>query len=418
MDRPIQRTWTQRHGRKTAAAVAALAVAIGLTWFAPAEGTRSLAIRGDNVVIAAVTTGQFDDFIPVRGRVTPLRTIYLDAVDGGRVEKVLVEDGAMVQEGDVLVELSNTSLQLDVLSREAQVTEQLNVLRTLELDLERNRLQHERDLVEIDYQLTRLERLVERRRAQAARGNVPRADLEDAEDELDYYRNRRRLTVQSRESDLRLQEAQLRQLRETAGQLEANLGVARGNLTRLQVRAPMTGKLTALNAEVGQSLAPGDRIGQVDDPDRFKLSALVDEFYLGRVDLGQRAEWSDGNRRHALAVSKIYPQVNNREFEVELAFDGEPPAAIRRGQTLQLQLFLGNPTEAMLLPNGAFYQDTGGDWVFVVSSDGRQALRRTVRLGRRNMRFVEVLDGLQPGEQVVISSYGNYLDMQRLDFKS
>src|SRR5690606_5350921 len=244
------------------AGAAAALLAAGALWVAPEANTRTLRVDDDRIVVSRVTTGRFEDFIPLRARVTPLRTIYLDAVDGGRVERVLVEDGAFVREGDLLVELSNTTLQLDVLSREADVTEQLNAMRTLELELERNRLQHERDLVEIGYQLTRLERLVERRRSQAERGNIPRADLEDAEDELAYYRARRIVTIRSKETDLRLQEAQLEQLRATTAQLEANLEVARRNLERLKVRAPATGKLTALNAEVGQSLSPGARIGQ------------------------------------------------------------------------------------------------------------------------------------------------------------
>lgn len=417
MDRPIEKKRLPRGLRWGIAGAAAALLAAGALWVAPEANTRTLRVDDDRIVVSRVTTGRFEDFIPLRARVTPLRTIYLDAVDGGRVERVLVEDGAFVREGDLLVELSNTTLQLDVLSREADVTEQLNAMRTLELELERNRLQHERDLVEIGYQLTRLERLVERRRSQAERGNIPRADLEDAEDELAYYRARRIVTIRSKETDLRLQEAQLEQLRATTAQLEANLEVARRNLERLKVRAPATGKLTALNAEVGQSLSPGARIGQIDDPERFKLSAFIDEFYLGRVEVDQRADWIENGRRYSLRVSKIYPQVKDREFEVELMFLEEQPDRIRRGQTLQLQLFLGESSDAVLLANGSFYQDTGGAWVFVVAPEGDHAVRRDVRLGRRNMRYIEVLEGLQPGEQVVTSSYAGYLDMQRLNFQ-
>jgi HlyD family secretion protein len=413
MDRPIRRSFAQRWWKHGAAGAVLIALLGTAAWLAPA-GTRSLKVANDRIAVSEVAPGRFDDFIPVRGRVTPLRTIYLDAVDGGRVERVLVEDGAMVEAGQLLVELSNTALQLDAISREAQVTEQMNNLRTLELDLARNTLQHERDLVDIDYELTRLQRLVERRRSQAERGNIPRADWEDAEDELEYYRRKRAVTLESQKTDMRLQQAQLQQLRDSGRQLEANLEIARRNLASLQVRAPMPGKLTALNAEVGQSLQAGERLGQIDDPEGFKLSAHIDEFYLGRVDLEQTADLIDAGRAHALRVSKIYPQVTDGRFEIELTFTGEPPAGIRRGQTLQLQLVLGDPVDALLIPNGAFYQDTGGDWLFVVSADGTQAVRRDVRLGRRNQRFIEVLDGLEPGERVVTSPYTSYLDMHRL----
>jgi len=413
MDRPIQKTPIQRYWKHAAGGTALLLLLGLVAWLSPG-GTQTLKVANDRIVVADVRAGEFDDFIPVRGRVTPLRTIYLDTVDGGRVEKVHVEDGAIVQEGQLLVELSNTALQLDAVSREAQVTEQLNDLRTLELDLTRNRLQHEKDLVEIDYQVIRLERLIERRREQSEKGNIPRADYEDAGDELEYYRRKRAVTLESQKTDLRLQEAQLQQLRDTGAQLQANLEIARRNLQALEVRAPMSGKLTALNAEVGQSLKAGDRLGQIDDPEGYKLSALIDEFYLGRVDLEQTAELTMDGRSHALRVTKIFPQVKDNRFEIELGFTGEPPAGVRRGQTLQLQLVLGDPVEALMIPNGAFYQDTGGNWLFVVSADGTQAVRRNVHLGRRNPRFIEVLDGLEAGERVVVSPYTSYLDMHRL----
>jgi HlyD family secretion protein len=412
MDRIIERSWLRRHGAHAGMAFAALLCTLALLWTSR-DAPRVLRIDEGRVVVSAVTHGRFDDFVPVRAQVTPLRTIYLDAMEGGRVERVLAEVGALVRQGDPIVELSNTALQLDVISREAQVTEQQNTLRALELDLERNRLQHERDQVEIDYQITRLTRVVERRRAQAERGHIARADLEDAEDELAYYLARRDVTRASQASDLRLQRAQMEQLRTAAAQLEDSLAFARDNLDSLNVRAPMSGKLTALNAEVGQSLEAGERVGQIDAPEAYKLTALMDEFYLGRVATGQRATLAGGGGRTA-RVSKIFPQVNDHEFKIELLFDGQPPAGIRRGQTLPLNLELGMSSEAVLIPNGAFYQDTGGDWVFVLSADGSRAVRRDIRIGRRNGAFIEVLHGLEPGERVITSSYTNFLDKQEL----
>ncbi len=412
MDRRIERGWLHRYWKSISAVM--LLAGIGIAFILWPERGRSFVVDDARINISRVTTGQFDDFIPVRGRVTPLRTVYLDSVEGGRVEKVYVEDGINVKAGDLLVELSNTALQLDVISREAQVTEQLNALLTLELDLERNKLQHKRDLVEIDYQLQRLQRLVERRKVQAQNGNIPRADLEDVEDELAYYEKRRAVTLASQKMDLDLQKAQMRQLRDSAGQLQQNLGYARRNLDALKVRAPADGKLTSLNAEVGQSLTRGERLGQIDNPNEFKLAVQIDEFYLNRVDLEQLAELVVDGRQFQMLVAKIYSQVNNGRFEVDLVFTGDIPERIRRGQTFQLRLFLGDASDAILIPNGAFFQDTGGLWVFVVTRDGRQAIRRSLQLGRRNTRYIEVLDGLEPGERVITSPYTSFLDMQRL----
>ena len=413
MDRKIQASWWTLYGSYCLIGLGLVLLIITTAWLWPDKG-RSLVVNEGRLSISKVFTGQFDDFIPVRGRVTPLRTIYLDAVEGGRVETVKVEDGAFVEAGELLVELSNTTLQLDVISREAQVTEQLNNLRTLELDLERNRLQHKRDLIEIDYQLIRLKRLVERRRIQATKGNISQAELDNAEDEYLYYQKRRDITIESQLTDSRLQEVQMQQLSEAGKQLQANLVFARRNLESLSVRAPVAGKLTALNAEIGQSMSRGERLGQIDDPAGYKLSVLIDEFYLGRVDLEQVAELSLNGEKYQLQVMKIYPQVNKGQFEVDLAFVDNTPASIRRGQSFQIRLFLGDASEALLIPNGAFYQDTGGQWVFVVAGDSSHAIRREVRLGRRNQRFIEVLDGLEQGEQVITSPYTNYIDMQRL----
>ena len=412
MDRQIQRHWLNSNW-KTLLVLGLLCVVavVIVSW---PEAGRSFVVDNSRLSIATVSSGQFDDFIPLRARVTPLKTVYLDAVEGGRIEKVHIEDGAHVEAGDLLVELSNTELQLDVISREAQVTEQLNDLLTVELDLERNKLQHKRDLVEIDYQLTRLRRLLERRRQQAEKGNIARADLEDAEDELAYYERKRVVTLNSQALDLKLQNAQMQQLRDSAEQLNKNLAYARRNLQALQVRAPLAGKVTAFNAEVGQSLDRGERLGQVDVAEQFKLVAQIDEFYLNRVDIEQLAELDFNGKPFSMRVSKIYSQVKQGRFEVDLVFVDEHPQRIKRGQTFQLRLFLGDASEAILIPNGAFVQDTGGKWIFVVTDDERQAIRRNLRLGRRNTRYIEVLEGLEPGERIITSPYTSYLDMQRL----
>jgi len=413
MDRIIVRRspWPRR--AVIAGGVAALAT-IGYLALRPAS-QKSLAVAGAHITTGKVSRGQFDDIIQVRGRVTPLRTTFLDTASGGQVEAILVEDGARVERGQLLVELSNTGLQLDLISREAQITEQLNNLRGLELAQAQTRLTHEREMVEVRYQIKRLTRQIETSKQLLEGGASSRAEVDDMVDELEYYQQRLKVQTQTRAEADRLQQAQLVQLRAAAQQLEKNLDIARKNLESLKVKAPSAGTLSAFTLEVGQSLAPGDRIAQIDDPDHFKVVADIDEFYLSRVDLKQRADYPLEGTTYQLEVAKIRPQVQNGQFQIELVFKGDAPAAVRRGQTAQIRLQLGQPTEAVLIPNAAFYNDTGGAWVFVVSSDHRYAVRRTVRLGRRNPQQIEVLDGLSVGEEIVTSPYTNYLDMDRLE---
>ena len=412
MDRSIE----QRHWWRGWMPVAlAVLLALLLTgWWSARESGRALQVDDERIVISPVTRGTFEQFIPVRSAVTPLRTVFLDTIEGGRVEQRLVEDGALVEAGQLLVVLSNTSLQLEVARNEALATEQLNNMRTIELNLERTRLEHKRNLIEIDYQIRRLERQIERQEGLAAKGLAVQRELDDALDELQYYQRRRAVTLESQAADARLQEAQLVFLRDNTRQIERNLAFARTNLEALNVRAPVSGKLSGFDVEVGQSISRGGRLGQVDDPDNFKLRADIDEFYLGRVLIEQRATLERGQQRYEARVSKIYPRVMNGQFEVDLVFEGAEPDGIRRGQTLQLKLTLGDEFEATLVPNGAYYQDTGGHWIFVVNGDGTEALRRPVRLGRRNARYIEVLEGLEVGERVVTSPYTSYLDMDRL----
>jgi HlyD family secretion protein len=394
---------------------AVLILAIAFVWWLAGLllGGRSLSVNAQRISVSTATVGTFEDFIPLRGRLVPRSTVYLDAIEGGRVEKVLIEDGTVVEAGDAIAMLSNTNLQLEVLGREAAVTEQLNNMRTIELQLEQNRLSHKRNLVEIDYQIVRLNRAIERQRELALRDLVSQSAIDELDDELTYYRNRREVTLESQETDSRMQAQQLQQLRDAGRQLQAGLAFARTNLDDLNVRAPVAGKLSGFNIEVGQSIARGGRLGQIDDPNGYKLNVSIDEYYLGRVDLQQLATAEHSNQNLEMQVSKIYPQVNNGQFEVDMIFADEP-VGMRRGQTLQLKLTLGDNSDAILIPNGSFYQETGGNWLFVVSTDGTEAVRRTVRLGRRNTDFIEVLDGLEPGEQVVTSPYTSYVGLDRL----
>ena len=392
------------------------AMLVGVTVMTLGAQDRTLQVERSRLSVAKVSRGRFEDYIPIRGRVEPAETIFLDAVEGGRVDRVLVEDGASVESGQLLVQLSNTTLQLEVLAREAEVVEQLNSVRTQELQLERNRLDHKRNLVEIDYNLTRLSRALKRQNQ--LKTHIARAELEQTQDEFEYWSKRKQVTREAQATDQKLQRAQVTQLKSAVDRLQQNLAVAQRNLEGLNVKAPTTGRLTALNAKVGQSLARGERIGQIDDPSHFKLTALVDEFYLPRVSVGQRASAKVGDATYALTSRKIYPQVRDGKFEIDFSFDDGQPTGVRRGQTLQARLSLGDPTDSLLIPNGAFYQDTGGNWIFVVAAERGYAIRRTVRLGRRNVRFIEVIEGLEEGELVVTSPYTHYLDSDRLELNT
>jgi len=414
MDKVVEKTLFEKWKKPIFYSGGALFILTLVLVFMP-EGGRVLRIQNDRVVVSEVTQGEFDDYIPVRAQVAPLRTVFLDAIEGGRVEEIYIEDGASVETGQPLVLLSNTTLQLTVLSNEAQVSEQLNNLRNTELALEQNRLSHKSNLVDINYNITRLGREIERKRPLVKDGHVSKSEFEKLEDEYNYYLARKEVTLESQKNDERLQKAQMIQLAISGEQLKRNLEVAQKNLENLNVKAPVQGRLTAFNIEIGQSLSRGERIGQIDDPYSFKIKANIDEFYLGRVDLGQTADFSISGSSYSLRISKIYPQVTNGTFEVDMVFTNQQPSGIRRGQTVQLNLQLGDPSTSVLIPNGAFYQDTGGNWVFVVAPDGSRAIKRNVRLGRRNVRFIEVLEGLEPGEKVITSPYTNYIDMDRLE---
>lgn len=396
--------------------IAGAAVVLALAWlmFSGAGSDKAYTVDGQRLSIATVEKGIFQDYIPLRAAVEPLKTVYLDAIEGGRVERVFVEEGAVVQQGDALLELSNTTLQLDVIAREAEVSEQLNNLRNTQLAIEQNRLKLRGDLIEIDYQIVRLERQIKRLERITEAQLMSRDELENATDELKYWQARREVTQASQAQDEKLRVAQITQLESSIEQLEQNLTIARANLDNLKVLAPRSGKLTSLDAEIGESKARGQRLGQIDDIDQFKASALVNEFYINRVRLGQTAEARVGGQAQQLEVSKIYPEVRNGQFEVDLTFADGAPSDIRRGQTLQLNLSLGDQVEAILLENGPFFQDTGGAWAFVLTPEGDEAYRRRLQLGRRNPAYIEVESGLVPGDRVVISQYTGLQEIDRL----
>jgi HlyD family secretion protein len=323
----------------------------------------------------------------------------------------------MVQKGQLLAVLSNSDLQLNLLARQTEVIQQINSMRSQELALSQNRLNNERAIIEADLVANKARRQYEMQRPLAEKGFVPGKIVRDSQDDYASSRRRAQLLRRTQSTDERLQSSQLAQLRASAASLNASLDIARASLDALNIRAPVAGQLTAFSIQVGQSMNRGERLGQIDSAGRSKLVAQVDEFYLGRVVPGQiaTAEWS--GKTYRMKVAKIYPQVRNGTFEVDLHFLGQEPSDIQRGQTLQTKLTLGDPTPALLIPNGAFYNETGGAWVFVVTPDGSEAVKRQVRLGRRNADHIEVLEGLEPGERVLTSPYTGFADKDRLDLE-
>ena len=381
-------------------------------FFGPSANSQTVPVS--RLTISTVTQGRFDDFLPLRARVEPLVTVYLDAVEGGRVERVLVEDGAMVQQGQLLAELTNSDLQLNVLARQTEVTQQLNSMRSQELALAQTRLANERSRIEADLATDTARRQYEMQRPLAQRGFVSGRQFADSRDTYEANRRRSDVLRRGQATDERLQSSQLAQLRAASAGLNQSLELARASLDALNLRAPVAGQLTSFSIQVGQSLNRGERLGQIDSASRNKLRAQVDEFYLGRVAEGQIANAEVAGRQHRMRVSKIYPQVRNGAFEIDLQFVGPEPADLQRGQTVQIRLTLGAPAPARLIPNGSFYNETGGAWVFVVAPDGGSAVKRNVRLGRRNNDYIEVLEGLDPGERVITSPYTGFAERDRL----
>ncbi len=414
MDRVVERKRIDKRLLIGGAGVAVLLLVLLFWLFAPRGDSQS--VNPTRLSIAAVQQGIFEDFLPLRSRVTPLITVYLDAVEGGRVEQLAVEDGATVVKGQLLAILSNADLQLSTLARQTEVEQQLNNMRTQELALQQARSANRRDLNQAETDLSKARRLHDLQRPLAEKGYVAAKVFNDTKDDLEYQRRRLAILRQSIAEDEQLQGSQLGQLRASATSLNQSLSIARSSLGQLNLRAPVSGQLSGFSVQLGQSMQQGERLGQIDSAGRSKLVADVDEFYLGRVAVGQTATMETGGKAYGLKVAKVYPQVRNGQFQIDLIFDGPEPPSLQRGQTMQTKLTLGDSTRAVLLPNGAFFNDTGGNWVFVVGKNGNSATRRPVQLGRRNSDFIEVLGGLKPGERVITSSYSGLVDKNHLSF--
>lgn len=414
MDRRVTNPWLTR-SRIATLAIAIIAVAIVGFLFTRYGLARSLTMSRDRLVISSVEPGSFHDYIPITGNVQPRETVYLDAIDGGQVVEVLIEEGVVVKAGQPLVRLNNTNLQLQLINSEAQLSEQLNRLHSTRLAFEQSKLRNTRELIDMQFQVEQSAQRVKRMETIFNTGAIRRSELEDAQLDLSRLRDLLAAAQEAKRVDESLQQEQMRQIDRTVASLNKNLVLARQNLDNLIIKAPIAGQLTSLEAHIGESKRPGERLGQIDQIDAYKVTALVDEHYLPRVALGQQATAEVDGQTVQLQLSKQYAEVRERQFKVDMNFNGDMPKTIRRGQSLQLRLAIGASSQGLVLANGPFYEDTGGQWAFVVN--GAQAERRNVKLGRRNPERVEVLQGLSAGEQVITSSYESLKQFDRIDLR-
>ena len=416
MDRPIvKKRWTLKRIGKVG--IPAAFFMFLLLYLLIGDHSSKLNVEAERITISTVTKAPFQEYIPVTGTIQPLQTFFLDAAEGGRIDSIFVEAGNVVSKGDRILKLANTNSQLDVLYREALLFEQINNARNTRLAIEQNSLTLRGQLADVEYQIIRLQRLHDRDTLLFRKQLISRQEFEQVNDEYEYWQSKQIITVENFKQDSLLRRVQLDQLNASIKRMQSNLDLVKRSLEDLVVRAPISGELTSLNAEIGQSKSPGQRLGQIDVLDGFKVRAEIDEFYISRINSGQKGTFDLGTTSYSLTVEKVYPEVREGRFEVDMLFEGSPPQGIRRGQTLQIRLQLGDLSDALIVARGAFYQKTGGQWAYVVDKSGAFAIKRNIRLGRQNPQTFEVMEGLEPGEQVITSAYDNFGDIDKLVLK-
>jgi HlyD family secretion protein len=377
----------------------------------------SLNVDTDKIQIETVSAGIFHNYITVTGNVEPIATIFLDVREGGRVEEKVIEEGMMVKEGDVILRLSNPDLTLNILNSEAQLAEKSNFLRNTMVVMEQEKLQIKRELLNLEFDIKRKERVYGQKLRLYEDKMVSRDEFLIAEEDYQFAQRSIELYLERQKQDSIYRKIQVDQMQDNLNNMEMNLKLIRQSQESLNVTAPVDGQLTTLDVELGQSISKGGRIGQIHVLSSYKVVAKIDEHYIDQVRTGLTAMLDRQGQEFQLKIRKILPEVREGRFSVEMVFTGEMPENMRTGQTYYTRLQLGSPEEALLLPRGNFFQQTGGQWVFVLSPDGKYAEKRMIKIGRQNPKYYEVLEGLMAGEKVIVSGYETFGNSERIVLK-
>lgn len=370
----------------------------------------------ERLSIEEVDEGVFYDYITVTGYVEPIATIFLDAREGGRVEEKVVEEGEVLKKGDIILRLSNPDLSLSILNSEAQLAEKSNFLRNTMVTMEQEKLQIKRELLNIEYNIKRKKRKYEHNKSFYANDLISRDEFLESEEEYQFASKSFELYVERQKQDSIYRSIQIKQMQDNLRNMDMNLKLVHDRQNNLNIVAPIDGQLTVLDAEVGQLIPKGGRIGQIHVLTSYKVVAQIDEHYIDKVKVGLTAILERQDQEYQLKIRKVLPDVRDGRFSIEMIFVGEMPENMRTGQTYYTRLQLGSPQKSMLLPRGNFFQKTGGQWIFVLSEDGKSAEKRFIKIGRQNPKFYELLEGINPGEKVILSGYDGFGDNEKLEW--
>lgn len=381
------------------------------------SGTSRLNVQTERLMIDTVSRGNFQEFIPVTGVVEPLRTVFIDAVEGGKVEEKFVEDGAFVQANQSILRLSNPDLMVNYLNQEANIISQINQIRNTSLLMEQQSLNLREQALDVDYQMDITGKRLERNRSLFQDQVIARVEFEENEAQHSNLLRRKELLRATIRKDSAYQALQQQQMESSLDLMQRNLTITRQSLEQLTVRAPIAGQLSGLTKELGESVARNENIGQIDDLSNFKVRVRINEFYISRVFNDLEGSFQFAGKTYKLKIKKIYPQVANGAFEADMVFVGPAPEGIKRGQSVSVKLELSAEEQATLLQRGGFFQTTGGNWVYVIDPGSGNARKRSVRLGRQNPNYYEVTDGLNPGDIVIVSGYEQFGDKDELILK-
>jgi HlyD family secretion protein len=381
------------------------------------DRTSTYKAEKDKLIIETVTSGQFNDYITVTGTVEPITIIYLDAQEGGRVEEKRIEEGSMVKKGDVILRLSNPDLYLNILNSEGQLAEKENFLRNTQITMEQEKLQIKRELVNLKYDIERKQRTFEQNKLLMKDNLVSREEFIRSKEDLDMAIKSQELFQERQVQDSLFRSVNVETIKNDLVNMRKNLAMVRDRVKNLDVTAPVDGELGLLTPEIGQSISKGANMGQINVLTSYKVTAMIDEHYIDRVRAQLTAKLERQGSEFDLFVRRVFPEVRNGTFKIEMIFKGKMPDNIRTGQTYYISLQLGQPKESVLVPLGGFFQETGGQWIFVVDPSGSFAIKRDISIGRKNPKYYEVLDGLQPGEKVIISGYETFGKNNKLILK-